>query len=144
MEEMPHPRPPHLHRETTRHGKTVWYVRIDRGPRIRLRSDYGSAGFGAGYVAAVAGHTPPTRVNVPATSSLTWLIARYRESGEWDPGLSEATRRQRDNIFRHVQDSAGTKSYSSITKTTILDGIERRLRTPSQARHFLQSMRGLL
>lgn len=28
---MPRPRPPHLHRETSRHGKTVWYVRVDKG-----------------------------------------------------------------------------------------------------------------
>ena len=28
---MPRPRPPHLHREITRHGKAVWYVRIGKG-----------------------------------------------------------------------------------------------------------------
>ena len=31
---MPRPRPPHLHQETNRHGKIVWYVRIGKGPRI--------------------------------------------------------------------------------------------------------------
>ncbi|MGB6795116.1 MAG: integrase, partial [Xanthobacteraceae bacterium] len=34
---MPRPRPPHLHREVTRHGRVVWFVRIDKGPRIRIR-----------------------------------------------------------------------------------------------------------
>ena len=28
METMPRPRPPYLHREVTRHGKPVWYVRV--------------------------------------------------------------------------------------------------------------------
>ena len=27
MLDMPPPRPPHLHREVTRHGKVVWYAR---------------------------------------------------------------------------------------------------------------------
>ena len=27
---MPRPRPPHLHRETNRHGTTVWYVRLGK------------------------------------------------------------------------------------------------------------------
>jgi hypothetical protein len=36
---MPRPRPPHVIREKTRHGHTVWYVRIDKGPRIRLRAE---------------------------------------------------------------------------------------------------------
>ena len=45
MEIMPRPRPPHLHRETTRHGKTVWYVRADKGRRIRINADFGSPEF---------------------------------------------------------------------------------------------------
>lgn len=37
MVEMPRPRPPHLQRQVTQHGKVVWYVRIGRGPRVRIR-----------------------------------------------------------------------------------------------------------
>ena len=33
---MPRPRPPHLQREITRHGKAVWYVRVGHGPRVRI------------------------------------------------------------------------------------------------------------
>jgi hypothetical protein len=32
MDDMPRPRPPHLQRQITRHGKTVWYVRVGRSP----------------------------------------------------------------------------------------------------------------
>jgi hypothetical protein len=37
---MPRPRPPHLQREITRHGKPVWYVRVDRGARIRIKAEF--------------------------------------------------------------------------------------------------------
>ena len=39
MVAMPRPRPPHLHREVTRHGKVVWYARAggsSRGPRDQI------------------------------------------------------------------------------------------------------------
>ena len=47
IENMPRPRPPHLHRETTRHGKHAWYVRIGKGKRVRIDGDYGSPEFTA-------------------------------------------------------------------------------------------------
>lgn len=50
---MPRPRPPHLHRETTRHGRVVWYVRVGHGPRIRLPVGPGREGFDAACVAAI-------------------------------------------------------------------------------------------
>jgi hypothetical protein len=38
---MPRRLPPHLHRERTRHGVFIWYVRIyHHGPRIRIREEY--------------------------------------------------------------------------------------------------------
>jgi hypothetical protein len=56
---MPRPRPPGLHREVTRHGKTVWYVRIDHGPRIRIHAAFGTPEFQAEYQAALAGQPLP-------------------------------------------------------------------------------------
>jgi hypothetical protein len=52
---MPRPRPPHLHRQRTRHGKTVWYVRHGKGPRVRLRAEFGTPAFDEAYRAALAG-----------------------------------------------------------------------------------------
>jgi integrase len=57
--------------------------------------------------------------------------------------LSLATRRQRENIFRQVIDKAGRQPISKITKASIVAGRDRRIATPSQARHFLDTMRGL-
>ena len=56
---MPKPRPPHLHRETTSHGRTVWYVRVVRGPRIRITAAFGTPEFDAEYQAAISGKQRP-------------------------------------------------------------------------------------
>jgi integrase len=78
----------------------------------------------------------------PLTSSLAWLIARYRETTAWTD-LSAATRKRRDNIFAGAIETAGTEPYTKITRATIEAGRERRAKTPHQARHFLDAMRGL-
>src|SRR5688572_21092991 len=111
---MPRHRPPHLHRETNRHGTTVWFVRIGHGPRIRIRGDYGSQDFNDAYDAAIRGETAPVRGKF-ATTSLGWLIDRYRDSSAWLE-LSAATRRQRENIFKHVNKSAGNDPFAKVTK----------------------------
>lgn len=138
---MPRPRPPHLHRERTRHGKFVWVVRIGKGPRIRIRAEFGTPEFDAEYQAAVSG-TPRPIEGAPASGTLAWLIARYRDSSDWT-GLSLATRRQRENILKQVIGSAGPQPYAKITEATIAAGRDRRAQTPFQARHFLDTMRGL-
>jgi integrase len=137
---MPRPRPPHLQREITRHGKAVWYVRLGRGPRIRIKAEFGTSEFDAEYLSAMAG--TPTRKETPTTSSIAWLIARYRETTSWTD-LSCSTRKRRDNIFASVNAKSGTEPYSRIIKATIEAGRERRAKTPHQARHFLDAMRGL-
>jgi integrase len=73
---------------------------------------------------------------------LAWLIARYRDSSGWT-GLSLATRRQRENILKQVIATAGTDRYKKFTEATIAAGRDRRARTPFQARHFLDTMRGV-
>jgi integrase len=142
MEAMPRPRPPHLHRETSRHGRTVWYVRVGGGSRIRIRGEFGSPEFRAEYQAAVIGTPRPNCKGASAVGTLAWLIARYRESSVW-AGLSGATRRQRENIFARVLASAGQQPFAKITSEAIVAGRDRRAQTPDQARHFLDAMRGL-
>jgi integrase len=138
---MPRPRPPYLQRHITRHGKAVWYVRIAKGPRIRIRAECGTSEFDSEYITAVTG-APRPKKGAPATGTLAWLVARYREVGAWT-SLSLATRKQRENILKHVLDAAGDKPFVRITRATIVAGCERRSKTPAQARHFLSTMRGL-
>ena len=138
---MPRPRPPHLHRQTTRHGKVVWYVRIGKGPRIRLRGEYGTPQFISTYQAAVS-QRPVPNAGKAATGTLAWLIARYRETMAW-AALSPATRRQRDNIFLGVLKSAGAEPFAKVSRSIIVSSRDRRAATPAQARNFLDAMRGL-
>src|SRR5262249_52512345 len=107
---MPRPRPPHLHRQVSRHGKTVWYVRIGKGRRIRIRAEFGTPEFDSEYQAAVSGALRPRVKGAPSAGTLAWLIARYRETASW-AALSAATRRQRENIFLHVLETAGDKPF---------------------------------
>lgn len=141
IDAMPRQRPPSLQRELTRHGKAVWYVRVGKGPRVRLRADYGSEDFNAEYAAAIAGDARVKPGHARA-GTLDWLVAQYREVGAWTR-LSLATRRQRENIFRHVLETAGSEPFTLITGKTIQSGIDRRAKTPAQARHFVDTMRGL-
>jgi hypothetical protein len=99
MEFMPRPRPPFLHREITRHGAVTWYFRLGKGPRIRIRGEFGSTEFLASYRAAWTGESTPQEGPRMAVESLAWLIARYRESRAWT-ALAPATRRQRELVFK--------------------------------------------
>jgi integrase len=136
---MPKPRPPYLHREETRHGNVAWYVRRRRGHRIRLKSDYGTEAFWAEYRAALEG--APLPAMAPKANTLAWALERYRNSSAW-AGLANATRRQRENIYRAVIKTAGTVPLKAITADTIRAGRERRAATPHAANNFLKAMRG--
>jgi integrase len=143
MDGMPRPRPPHLHPQVNRHGKSVWYVRIGKGRRIRIRGDFGTPEFDTGYQAAIAALPPrESAKDSNATGTLAWLIERYRETTAWTT-LSLATRRQRENIFRPMIEKSGGQPIGKITKATIIAGRDRRATSPHQARHFLDTMRGL-
>lgn len=141
MAPMPPAALPHLVRQVTRHGRTVWYVRVGHGPRVRLRAAYGSPEFAAEYAAALSRQTPagPPRA---AAGTLAWLADRYRETAAWT-GLSAATRRQREVILRQVLGTAGAEPIARISRKAVAAGVDRRRETPHQARHYLDTMRGL-
>jgi len=103
-------------------------------------AEYGEPEFDDEYRAALSG----TRIRKasPSNSSLQWLVARYRETIAWTD-LSTATRKRRDNIFASTMETAGIEPYAKITRGIIEAGRERRIKTPPQARHFLDAMRGL-
>ena len=137
MDGMPRPRPPHLHRQVSRHDKTAWYVRIGKGPRIRIRAAFGTPEFDAEYQAAIAGlPARQTAKDDRATGTLAWLVERYREVGAWT-NLSLATRRQRENIFKQVLKTAGKQSIAKITTASIMAGRDRRQDT----RHWSGTVR---
>jgi integrase len=139
---MPRPRPPHLQRGRSRHGKPYWFVQMRRGaPKIRIPDalEYGTPEFDAAYQAAMASTPPKPQINA-TQNTLKWAWLLYQQSGAWE-ALSEATRRQRSNIMRRVLERAGSEPLSSIDAAAINDGVERRTKTPSQAKNFAQTMR---
>jgi integrase len=139
---MPRPRSPYLWRRRTRHGAIAWYVCRDRRTKIRIRGEYGSPEFIANYQAALEGNTPEAPRGKAKAGSLAWLIERYREVDAWK-SFSLATRRQRENIFKQIIATAGNEPYTAVTSATIAAGRDRRVATPFQARHFLDTVRGL-
>ena len=138
--DMPRKLPPYVNRHRTRHGKTLFYFRRNKGPRVPL-PDISSDDFTAKYLSALAASGPPEK-RIVGVGSLEWLIARYRETTIYR-SLSPATRKQRDNIFKGVVAKAGHHPYKAISRKAIVNGRGDRAATPAQARNFLDAMRGL-
>lgn len=141
IEAMARPRPPYLSSQTTRHGRVVWYVRRPGQPRVRIRAEYGTQEFMDAYLAAMAGERA-RKPSAATSGTLEWLLERYRDSSAW-ASLSNATRRQRENIFRHVMAKAGKEPAAAIDRADIQAGIDARRETPAQARNFRDAMRGM-
>ena len=141
IDPMPRPRPPHLVRQVTRHGAVVWYVRVDKGRRTRIRAQFGTPEFDAEYQAALAGNLRSAKRG-STSGTLAWLIERYRETTAW-ADLSLATRRNRENHFKKAIETAGHQPIGAITQAVVIAGRDRRAGTPAQARNFLDAMRGL-
>lgn len=138
--DMPRKLPLYVTRERRGRNKRYFYFRKGKGPRTRL-PDIDSFEFEEAYIAALAG-APRVKKRVSSTGTLQWLIDRYRETGVYR-GLSTATIRQRDNIFRGVVAKSGQVKYRAVTKAKIVQGRDDRSATPAQARNFLDAMRGL-
>ena len=143
---MPRPRPPYLNRVVTRHGKIVWMVRVGSGDdrrRVRLRAEYGTPEFKAEYEAAIAaGERAVAERGCSAEGTVAWLIERFRETTIW-ANLSPATRRERESFFKRAVKVCGDAQAYRITRESILASLDARAATPSQARHFLITMRAL-
>ncbi|CCD90466.1 putative phage integrase/recombinase [Bradyrhizobium sp. ORS 375] len=148
---MPRPRKPYLHKETNRHGRTVWYVRNKDigGKRTRIRGEYGSIEFNRNYDIAVADMFNRPRLAVDPSEarakvfdgSLKWLWEEYKaKAPDWRE-MKASTHKQRNSLMFHVLEANGNKRAAAIQKQHILDGLGRRAQNPSAARHFLTTMR---
>lgn len=138
---------PHLQRETTRHGATVWFVRVDRGQRHRVRGEFGSAEFVGNYRAALAvalgqAATAGASPGAPDRRTLAWLFDQWRQSSDWG-SKAHATRRQRENVLSRIIAENPRARFSAITPAHIAAGRERRQATPAAANNFIKTMRAL-
>jgi len=135
---------PYLQHERTRHGLFKWFVRKERGKRIRITGEYGSPEFMAAYHAAVSGVKMPVKGSKKRGSAgtLKWLVDQWHASADWAL-QSSATRKQRENILLHVAGKSGSVPVESITRRHILEGRDRRAKTPFAANNFLKTMRAM-
>jgi integrase len=138
---MPRPRPPHLQRHKTRHGKFIWYVQIGHGPLIRIREEFGTPAFDAAYHAAINNRPVPAPVKAHA-NTLEWLWLMYRQSGAWR-NLAPETRKNREGIMRGVIAKVGQEPLSAFTKRAMFMAMDARSATPFAALAMLKVLRSL-
>ena len=114
---MPRPRKPYLHKETNRHGRTVWYVRNKDvgGKRTRIRGEYGSVEFNRNYDIAVADMFNRPRLAIDPNEafakvfngSLKWLWEEYKaKAPDWRE-MKASTHKQRNTLMTHVLEANG-------------------------------------
>lgn len=137
-DDMPRRRRLFERKETTRHGKTVWYFRRPGGKRVRLPGIYGSPEYLAGYAKALAGIAVDTPV-VAEKGTLAWLVGRYKESGHF-ASLAPTSQMARDYILKGACKDAGGKQFARITRRHIQEAMDRRAKTPHGANNFLVAM----
>ncbi len=141
-EGMPKPLPKHVTKTITRYGKVLLYYRVDKGPRVRLPDDPSSHEFDMAYAECLASKPKPRSKAPAASRTIRWLIERYMESGAWVT-LSDGTRRQRSNIFKHVVTANGDIESSAIKPKHIRNKMDQSAKTPVQANNYLKAMSGL-
>lgn len=139
---MPRPLPLHVVKETSRHGKVVFYFRIGKGERFRLPGKPGSKEFKIAYQAALIGQTVAVARQTEFARSLRWLVRQHMESAKWG-GLSVATRKQRGLFYNQIVEASGDVDCRAVRPKDIRTALERRKSTPALANNFLKAMSAL-
>jgi integrase len=140
MDNMPKRLLPHLNRIVTRHGKALWYFRINKGPRTPLPFEYGSAEFIVAYNTALSKHlAAPKR---PDSHTIAWLIDQYQSSPQWVATAKE-TKKQFKYQFAKMRERGGEYRLSNIDETTVNEGRDERAHKPSDANKFVKATRKL-
>jgi integrase len=141
MVDMPIQLPPHVHVQRSRHGKVVFYFRRGHGKRTRLPLPTDKR-FEVIYAQCLAGQAPRYEEEKAGVETMAWLVQQWRQSSDWLQ-TSVATRKQRENILKHVLEKSGKVPFRAITAAHIRQGREDRMATPAAANNFLKTMRAL-
>jgi len=135
---MPRKRKPYVQRETSRHGKTVWYFRRGDGPRTRLRGEYESPEWLRDYEAALSGATREPAA-APQKGTMRWLVSQYVDSGRF-LRLSPETQEMRRRVLLNVCKTGGDLPFAAITRQDVMEGKVRREATPFAAVNYVKIM----
>jgi len=137
---MPKPRPPHLDKVKTRHGKAIWYFRVGKGERTPLPGDYGSPEFRRAYGEALHRHTQG--IGGPAPHTLGWLIDEYLGAPQW-ANTARETRKQFKYQFARMKERAGPMPLREMTAAHVAKGRDVRAAKPTDANKFVKASRKL-
>lgn len=93
-----------LVKEKTRHGKFAYYHRVGKGPRTRIRAEFGTPEFARDYLLAENGILPEQssgakRPQHAKPGTLRHLIEQYYQSPEYRIEIGETTRKLRRRIL---------------------------------------------
>lgn len=141
MHRMPRPRKPYVQKETSRHGKIVWYFRRGKEKRIRLPGVFGSKEFNDAYQAALLGQ-PIQAHERPHQSTMRWLVDRYFESGRYSQ-LRPNTQRNHRLMLESICKTGGKRKFAATTPSDVRSGMTRRESTPHMAAAYVSVMRAL-
>lgn len=141
MKGMPRPRKPYIQKETTRHGKVVWYFRRDKEKRIRLPGVFGSKEFNDAYNFALAGSPVEPKEKV-SQSTMRWLVDRYYESGRFS-NYRPNTQRNHRLMLESICKTGGKRRFAATTPDDIRAGLVRREATPHMAGAYVSIMRSV-
>lgn len=130
---MPKKRPLYLETFLDRHGKRLWYFRVGKGKRVRLKGEYGSLAFQEAYTTALQAHLTGKTVG----RTLGWLIEEYRRSPAWN-GLAKETKKQFRYQLDRMGEKAGEAPLSEIKAASIAAGRDARAAKPSDANKYLK------
>jgi integrase len=96
----------------------------------------------AAYAAAAEGKRIEPKRETGARGTLKWVMEQYQRSGKWAE-FKPATRKRRENIFRHVIAKAVDKPYAAISRKMMVESRDVARATPAQANVMLKVMRAL-
>ncbi|MFQ3456935.1 tyrosine-type recombinase/integrase [Bradyrhizobium sp. UFLA01-814] len=160
----------YLYVDISQRGQVRHYVQLrNRLPKIRIRTEFGTAAFdtevdtaiaaqialygnAADYINAQKQRNEP-RPALPGTpaapGTLRWYWNGYKRSDHWfgdlsvgHLGLAESTRLQRTGLIESLLPENGEKPFAVLTRKVIK--AEMKARTPSQAGNLLSAVRGMI
>ena len=136
--DMPRKALPYLLKERTRHGTAVYYFRRGKGPRTRLKGQYGSKDFMAAYEAALVGSPIEPKASHPHLT-LPWCIEQFMASPAWNR-LAPESRKQMSYQFERIATNAAGHLITAVRRKDVIAGRDRRAAVPSDANKYVRAM----
>jgi integrase len=136
---------PYLYKDTDRHGRVRWRLRVPGRKTVTIKGDYGSPEFAAHYHAAMEdGDISPVKRGVPAKPGTVAALARlYLNSADF-AALSPATQRARRYLMERFANKYGRGKIAELEPIWVRKIMQSYAKTPGTARNVLSVLRILV